>query len=226
MTNPVAPPTLLDALTDAGMNEIAARILEAAVVLFAEKGYAATSVREIVQAADVTNPMLYYYYESKEGVFKELISFLFGSINQNIASFLDKESTLQGRLHAIALAHVEAGRYTPQTLRFIYSVLFGPVQSSPPVDLISLIQRHHEQVRQAFQMAVDSGEFLPRQGFSVDFITEQFMGLVNTHMMGVLTIHDHYRDSPEYQDLLDEYLSEQALSRMFEFFFHGAGRLT
>ena len=36
------------------------RILIAAATLFANKGYAGTSVREIVEAAGVTKPTLYY----------------------------------------------------------------------------------------------------------------------------------------------------------------------
>ena len=54
-------PTLTD-------SAIANRLLEAAVSLFAHKGYPATSTREIVEAAGVTKPMLYYYFQSKEGL--------------------------------------------------------------------------------------------------------------------------------------------------------------
>src|SRR5271167_3803669 len=47
---------------------IASRLLNAAVRLFAHKGYPGTSTREIVEAAGVTKPMLYYYFQSKEGL--------------------------------------------------------------------------------------------------------------------------------------------------------------
>ena len=39
-----------------------------AAKLFAERGYDATSVREIVEAAGVAKPTLYYYFRSKEGL--------------------------------------------------------------------------------------------------------------------------------------------------------------
>ncbi|MBW2208934.1 MAG: helix-turn-helix transcriptional regulator, partial [Deltaproteobacteria bacterium] len=45
-------------------------LLEAATALFAQKGYAGTSVREIVERAGVTKPVLYYYFENKEGLFR------------------------------------------------------------------------------------------------------------------------------------------------------------
>ena len=44
------------------------RLLETASHLFAEKGYASTSVREIVARAGVSKPVLYYYFQSKEGL--------------------------------------------------------------------------------------------------------------------------------------------------------------
>ena len=45
--------------------------LSAARELFARKGYSGTSVREIVAAADVTKPVLYYYFRNKEGLYLE-----------------------------------------------------------------------------------------------------------------------------------------------------------
>jgi AcrR family transcriptional regulator len=48
----------------------AEKILDVAIQILAQKGYEATSTREIVAAAGVTKPMLYYYFGSKEGVCK------------------------------------------------------------------------------------------------------------------------------------------------------------
>ncbi len=49
------------------------RLLQVATDLFVAKGYASTSVREIVEAAGVTKPTLYYHFESKEGIFLALM---------------------------------------------------------------------------------------------------------------------------------------------------------
>ena len=208
------------------MNEIAARILHASMRLFAEKGYAATSVREIVQAAKVTNPMLYYYFDSKEGVFRELMTFLFQSLNEQLASVFEDETSLERRLRAVARAHFEACRESPEALRFIYSVLFGPILSSPSLDVLALIEEHHKQVREAFEQALGSGEFRPRPGVDALFATEQFMGLINNHLLGVLTLYDHFSEHPDFASMLDNHLSKAALDRMFDFFFSGAGQLS
>ena len=49
-------------------NQTRAEILRHAATLFAQRGYDAVSVREIVQAAGCTKPALYYHFGSKQGV--------------------------------------------------------------------------------------------------------------------------------------------------------------
>ncbi|WP_226532209.1 TetR/AcrR family transcriptional regulator [Microbacterium paraoxydans] len=49
--------------------ETARRILDAAATHFAEQGYAAASVDEIAQAAQVTRGAVYHHYSSKPGLF-------------------------------------------------------------------------------------------------------------------------------------------------------------
>ena len=51
----------------------AERILSTALDLFAIKGYDATSVREICEAAGITKPTLYHFFGSKDGVLQALV---------------------------------------------------------------------------------------------------------------------------------------------------------
>jgi TetR/AcrR family transcriptional regulator len=50
----------------------AGRILEAASKLFAEKGFANASIRDICREAGTTAPVVYYYFGSKKGLFEEV----------------------------------------------------------------------------------------------------------------------------------------------------------
>jgi len=49
------------------------RIFSSALRRFSEKGYAATSLREITEDAQTTKPMIYYYFGSKEGLYSSII---------------------------------------------------------------------------------------------------------------------------------------------------------
>ncbi|WP_107676471.1 TetR/AcrR family transcriptional regulator [Agrobacterium sp. LAD9] len=61
--------TLAGALQDSGMTDRHRDILEAAAALFAERGYAATSVRDIGEQVGLLGGSLYHYIKSKEALF-------------------------------------------------------------------------------------------------------------------------------------------------------------
>jgi AcrR family transcriptional regulator len=50
-----------------------AEILDAALTVFAEKGYAGTRMDDIARCAGVTKGTIYLYFENKEAVFKSLV---------------------------------------------------------------------------------------------------------------------------------------------------------
>jgi AcrR family transcriptional regulator len=63
--------TSLAGISDEGISE---KLLSVArEMCFARKGYDRTSVQEIVAAAGVTKPVLYYYFRNKEGLYLELL---------------------------------------------------------------------------------------------------------------------------------------------------------
>ena len=73
-------------MTAVSESAIASKLLEAAVRLFATKGYPATSTREIVEAAGVTKPMLYYYFQNKEGLLAAAIGHFLEPVSRAAAA--------------------------------------------------------------------------------------------------------------------------------------------
>jgi AcrR family transcriptional regulator len=57
-------------------HDTATRILYAALDLFAERGFEAVSVREICAAAGVSKPVLYYHFDSRDGVILAVLATL------------------------------------------------------------------------------------------------------------------------------------------------------
>jgi AcrR family transcriptional regulator len=58
------------------------RILEAAIDLFSQKGFAAVGVREIAAEAGVNIAMISYYYDGKTGILKEILEEFFNRYMQ------------------------------------------------------------------------------------------------------------------------------------------------
>jgi AcrR family transcriptional regulator len=74
--------------------DVAARLCNAARQLFAERGFAATTTKEIALAADVSETLLFRYYGSKAVLFEEIIS---GPINRMMSEFAVRHRDERGR---------------------------------------------------------------------------------------------------------------------------------
>ena len=56
-----------------GDSDVRERIFSSALRHFSDKGFAATSLREVSQDAQTTKPMIYYYFKSKEGLYSSIV---------------------------------------------------------------------------------------------------------------------------------------------------------
>jgi AcrR family transcriptional regulator len=109
------------------MSPVARHIARVAARLFAQKGYDATSVREIVEAAEVSKPTLYYYFRSKEGLAQALLTV---PLTNLVAALRKAVSTLEDPvacLEQVLEAQYAFCREDPDRARFIYALLFGPL---------------------------------------------------------------------------------------------------
>jgi len=79
------------------------RLLTAALTIFNAKGYAAASVREIVVAAGVTKPALYYYFKNKNGIYLELVRRAQELFQKAISQNIPSQETLRNQLKLFAL---------------------------------------------------------------------------------------------------------------------------
>jgi TetR/AcrR family transcriptional regulator len=116
------------------LSEVARHIARVAARLFAERGYDATSVREIVEAAGVAKPTLYYYFQSKEGLAKALISDPLGGLVERLKQIVETEEDPVRGLEQLLEAHFAFCRDDPDRMRFLYALLFGPKASGMATD--------------------------------------------------------------------------------------------
>ncbi len=73
------------------------RILDAAISLFAQKGFASVGVREIAKEADVNIAMISYYFEGKVGILKSVLEEFFDRYSQMLQDAVDEgKSTEEG----------------------------------------------------------------------------------------------------------------------------------
>jgi AcrR family transcriptional regulator len=108
------------------------RLLSAALELFTTRGYAATSVREIVAAANVSKPSLYYYFGSKEGIYLELMQETYATFKARTSVLIAFSGTASDRVINFCTGIFDAFLEHMDEGRIIYSIYFGPPQGAPP----------------------------------------------------------------------------------------------
>jgi AcrR family transcriptional regulator len=150
-----APPDVAPAELD---EQTRARLLRAAVSVFDRKGYAAASVREIVEIAGVTKPALYYHFGSKEGVLTAVLQEAAREFAAAMARGLGRPGTARERLFGIcADLHGLFQEHVP-VVRVAHSVFFGPAEGAPQFDFSSFDREMELAVRQIVADGQASGE--------------------------------------------------------------------
>ena len=100
---------------------------QTALKLFARKGYTATSVNEIVEAAGVTKPMLYYYYGSKEQLARKLVVEPLEKLTQKLKALEFGSTDPLDREIDWLTAQLEFCREDADRARFVFALYFGPL---------------------------------------------------------------------------------------------------
>ena len=152
------------------------RLLIAALNIFTEKGYASTSVREIVEAARVTKPVLYYYFGSKEGIYMELMSEPFKVLEKILVETAHEELSSRERVmqmyNRIFLLFIE----NIKSARLMYSIYYGPPQGAPFIDFEAYHLKIKEVTGLIVKDGIKSGEFRP---VNADTLTWVLIGALN-----------------------------------------------
>jgi TetR/AcrR family transcriptional regulator len=79
-------------------------ILQAALKQFAERGYAGASVQAIIAETQVTKPVLYYYFESKAGLYRALLDFARDQFHRLMQEAAGRSAVLEEQLAEILAA--------------------------------------------------------------------------------------------------------------------------
>lgn len=110
-----------------GSSATAEHLGRTALKLFARKGYASTSVNEIVEAAGVTKPMLYYYFGSKERLARRLVIEPAERLVATLEAVAKSDRPHLEQEIAWMQAQLAFCRENPDRARFVFALYFGPL---------------------------------------------------------------------------------------------------
>ncbi len=171
----------------------------AALRLFTQRGYSATTVRELVEAAGVTKPVLYYYFGSKEGLFLELMRTHFGRLEAVVDVYRTGEGSVRKRLMAMLDKGFAYVRQDRDFIRLMHAVYFGPPGEAPYFDFDAYHQRYHDLITRLFEEGIDRGEFKPENAGDMAWIV---LGTVEIAIEDQICSQDSRIDRETLQRLL------------------------
>jgi AcrR family transcriptional regulator len=156
------------------------RLAECALSLFAAKGYEATSVREIIGAAGVTRPVLYYHFKNKADLFCYLVETLFERSFREMDAILAAHSGCRARLKALIHNEFASAQRSPDSVRFLLRYFFAPPEESMRLDSEALAQERFVRIVRIMSDGLASGEL---GGGDAGALALAFSGFMDLHVM-------------------------------------------
>ena len=162
-----------------GESSVRQRLMDSAVLLFTTRGYAATSVREIVEIAGVTKPALYYHFDSKEGIYLAFLDDLVKIADEGIASSRVASGTARERLEGFLLGIYGLFETKKAWVRMINAVFWGPAQGAPPFDFETFHRKMLTVLSEIVAEGIAAGEI---RAANPEDVTLALMGVLSFNM--------------------------------------------
>lgn len=176
------------------------RLLLAAVDVFDRKGYAAASVREIVERAGMTKPALYYHFGSKEGILVAILQEGSRRFGEAVTSAANCPGTSRDRLGALCEAVYALFREHVPVARVAHAVYFGPREMVPAFDLCQFEQALDGALRRIIEDGIAAGEL---RRLPVEDVSAAIKGVIEVSTDGELDAMVKPIGSEGLQRLLD-----------------------
>jgi len=183
-------------------------ILQAALKCFAQHGYAATSVQEIVDSAKVSKPALYYYFADKAELFRAVVESAHDERFRLMQAAAERGLTVAEKLEEIVAEVFQYSLRNRELMRLTFATTLAASGDAPGQSrCCEKGRRNYEFVRSLIQQGQESGE-LNRQ-FTAEELAMGIYGQLNSYVMIRLLAPD----CP---------LDRQAARQIVRLFLHGA----
>lgn len=162
-------------------------ILGAARRLFARSGYAATSVKDIVDAAQVSKPTLYYYFPDKAGLYQALVDQAHDERYRLICEAAQRVAGLENQLVEILTALLEFQREHRDLMRIAFATAFAaPGELPESLQYLPKCQRNFDFLHDLIREGLAAGEM--DNSFNSEELTLGLYGQLNIYVMADLIL--------------------------------------
>ncbi|MFB3904997.1 MAG: TetR/AcrR family transcriptional regulator [Acidobacteriota bacterium] len=129
-----------------------------AMTLFAEKGFAATTTREICEKARVTKPVLYYHFGNKERLYTGIVFDAFREYVKELDQAASGDGSCEEKFAKVISAIFHFCQCHPDPTRMVFRMALAPEKESPAVDYLHMAEADERLLARIAQAGVDTGE--------------------------------------------------------------------
>jgi AcrR family transcriptional regulator len=157
---PTSPPSVRRTSRPRSERETASvhSVRDAALTLFARRGFHGTALSEIAEALQIRTPSLYNHMTSKQGLLAEIVTTTSHQVWEDYRHAVAEQSTIEGQIRAAvyvyALRHATHPREAMVVNRDI-AALEEPTLS----EVLELRRRHEHALRGLVEQGIDDGIF-------------------------------------------------------------------
>ncbi|MBI3883577.1 MAG: TetR/AcrR family transcriptional regulator [Sphingobacteriales bacterium] len=180
-------------------NDKQLQIMETAEMLFANKGFDGTSVRDIAEVANINVAMISYYFGSKEKLMEAIFELKIGRVQVRVESLI-KDNTLTPLQKVETLIDEHIDRMT-QSENFYKIMLCEQITNKNPEIIQKVTQlkiRNAELVAELIKDGQAKGEF--KKDIDIVLMLNSMIGTVWQTIM----MKQYYREFNNLQSLTDE----------------------
>jgi len=106
-------------------DDVRARIFAGALRLFSQRGFAATSLREVAEEAGASKPMIYYYFGSKEDLYGSIVQEILEEMATAIRQRLAPGAPPHERLLEFCRAYLDYFMSNEDVIALVLREVFG-----------------------------------------------------------------------------------------------------
>ena len=110
---------------DLESDEVRARILHSASILFAERGFSGTTIREIAERANTTKPMIYYYFENKQHLYDTIVTEYLERLASQVEKVIGQTRSLEAGVRRFTASYLRFFMTYGDSMRLVAREMFG-----------------------------------------------------------------------------------------------------
>ena len=179
-------------------------LLEAGIDLVSERPFSRITMDDIARRSGVTKPMVYYYFGSKEGFYRELARYVIIVVRKFMSEELSTDCTLRESLESLVRMRLNFAKNNPRFTKAIHTLFTDENVGEYIADIVEEFQKFMIIWDPLFDKAVANGEIRPDTNrlLVLDMINATLTHIILHMTMGPKLPSKHLPAPEELIDLL------------------------